>query len=90
MSDPTPGHDFLLPRLTALVAEAETAGIARDVAVAVLTDLITGPGFNNAAPDPNADSAPGRVRERGGADAESLLQEKNALSEQAVAPSGYL
>jgi hypothetical protein len=90
VTDPTPGHDFLLPRLTALVAEAQAAGIAHDVAVAVLTDLITGPGFNNAIADPNADSEPHRERERNGADTESLLQEKHALIEQAIAPSGYL
>jgi hypothetical protein len=29
-----------------LLAESESAGIARDVAVAVLIDLLTGPDFN--------------------------------------------
>jgi hypothetical protein len=42
----TPAHKWLYPKLTALIAEAERTGIARDVAVAVLTDLITGPEFN--------------------------------------------
>ena len=42
----TPAHDWLRPRLEALVAEAATAGIERDIAVAVLTDLITSEDFN--------------------------------------------
>jgi hypothetical protein len=41
-------HDWFRPKLTALVAEAAAAGIARDVAVAVITDLINSPPFNNA------------------------------------------
>jgi hypothetical protein len=53
-----PVHDFLLPRLTALVVEAVAAGIDRDAAVAVLIDLVTAPGFDTAAPDPRADSEP--------------------------------
>ncbi len=36
-------HEWLRPRLAALVAEAEAAGIPRDVSVAVITDLINGP-----------------------------------------------
>ena len=43
-----PLHDWLLPRLEALLAEAEAAGFARDVAVAVLIDLATGPPFDRA------------------------------------------
>ena len=35
-------HDWFEPRLSALLAEAETAGIARDVSVAVITDLVNG------------------------------------------------
>ena len=35
-------HDWLRPKLAALVQEAEAAGIARDVSVAVITDLING------------------------------------------------
>ncbi len=42
----TPAHDWLRPRLQQLVAEAEAAGIERSVAVAVLTDIITGDGFD--------------------------------------------
>jgi hypothetical protein len=38
---PTPLHDWLTPRLEALLREAEAAGFARDVALAVLLDLIT-------------------------------------------------
>jgi hypothetical protein len=40
----------MLPRLIALLAEAEKAGIARDVAVAVLTDLVEGTDFNDTEP----------------------------------------
>jgi hypothetical protein len=58
MADATPVRDFLLPRLSALVDDATAHGLARQVVVAVLIDLITAPGFDNAAPDPLADSAP--------------------------------
>ncbi len=58
MTGDSPARDFLLPRLSALVNEAVATGIARDVAVAVLIDLVTSPGFDTAAPDPHADSAP--------------------------------
>ena len=44
MQDSSP-HAWLRPKLTALVAAAADAGIARDVAVAVITDLINGPDF---------------------------------------------
>ena len=47
MSD-TPAHDWLRPRLEQLLAEAEAAGIERSIATAVLTDLVTGAGFNPA------------------------------------------
>ena len=47
---PISPHDWLRPRLSALVAEAEAAGIARDVSVALITDLINGPDFGAAAP----------------------------------------
>jgi hypothetical protein len=43
-------HDWLRPRLGALVAAAQAAGIARDVSVAVITDLINGPDFSAGAP----------------------------------------
>lgn len=42
MSD-TPAHDWLKPQLEKLIEEAEANGIERTVAVAVLTDLVTGP-----------------------------------------------
>ncbi len=58
MATQSPARDFLLPRLSALVDEAVASGIARDVAVAVLIDLVTSPGFDTAAPDPGADSEP--------------------------------
>ncbi len=56
MTTDSPARDFLLPRLTALVNEATATGFARDVAVAVLIDLVTSPGFDTAAPSPMDDS----------------------------------
>ncbi len=44
----SPLHDWALPRLTALIADAEQAGFAPDATVAVLTDLVCGPVFNHA------------------------------------------
>ena len=58
MTTDSPARDFLLPRLTALVNEATATGIARDVAVAVLIDIVTSPRFDTAAPSPMDDSAP--------------------------------
>lgn len=58
MASGSPVHDYLLPRLTALVDETVATGVARDVAVAVLIDLITSPGFDTAAPDPRPDTEP--------------------------------
>ena len=58
MTSDSPVHDFLLPRLTALVTDAVTHGVARDVAVAVLIDLVTSPQFDTAAPKPTDDSEP--------------------------------
>jgi hypothetical protein len=58
MSTDSPIHDFVLPRLTALVDDAVAAGATREVAVAVIIDLITSSRFDTAAPDPNTDSAP--------------------------------
>jgi len=65
MTSQSPVHDFLLPRLTALVDEAVTRGIEREVAVAVLIDLVTSPGFDMAAPSPTDDSAPRPLWDRG-------------------------
>ncbi|MBE7213157.1 MAG: hypothetical protein INR65_19260, partial [Gluconacetobacter diazotrophicus] len=41
----TPAHAWLRPRLEALVAEAGTAGITPDVAVAVMNDILTDADF---------------------------------------------
>lgn len=41
MTQPSP-HEWLQPRLAALMDEAQQAGIARDVSVAVITDLVNG------------------------------------------------
>jgi hypothetical protein len=45
----TPVHDWVLPRLNALLAEAVANGLEREVVVAVITDIIEGPGYNDAA-----------------------------------------
>jgi hypothetical protein len=68
MASESPVHDYLLPRLTALVDEAVAAGVARDVAVAVLIDLMTSPGFDTAVPDPKSDSEPHNLWHRGPGD----------------------
>jgi hypothetical protein len=65
MASNSPARDFLLPRLTDLVDEAVASGIAREVAVAVLIDLVTSPVFDTAAPDPKADSEPHNLWHRG-------------------------
>ena len=50
-------HDWFEPKLAALMAEAEAAGMARDVSVAVITDLVNGrlaaavPAPEEASPD---------------------------------------
>ena len=51
MSEAAPVHEWVLPRLVALVREAEKAGFDRATVVAVVTDLITAPPFNDATPD---------------------------------------
>ena len=65
MASKSPVHDFLLPRLTALVNETVASGVSRDVAVAVLIDLVTSPTFDTAAPSPDADSEPHDLWKRG-------------------------
>ena len=84
MTSETPAHDFLLPGLVALVQEAQSRGIARDVAVAVLTDLVTGPQFNDAAPDPAADSEPPRATQPSPERAATAQARKIDLVEQAI------
>jgi hypothetical protein len=49
MTSNTPVHDWLRPRLAALVQQAERVGFAPEIVVAVITDLITAPPYNNAA-----------------------------------------
>jgi hypothetical protein len=46
----TPVHDWLRPRLAELVRQAEGAGFDRDTVIAVLSDLIDSPPFNQADP----------------------------------------
>jgi hypothetical protein len=41
-----PLHDWLKPRMEALLRDAQAAGFERDVVVAVLIDLVTSPPFD--------------------------------------------
>jgi hypothetical protein len=54
LGEATPVHGWLLPRLLSLVREAEQAGFDRATVVAVITDLITTPPFNDESVDPTA------------------------------------
>lgn len=65
MTSDSPAHDFLLPRLGALLSQAVSNGFSREVAVAVMIDVVTSPAFNTAAPDPLDDSAPHMLWNRG-------------------------
>jgi hypothetical protein len=47
MTEATPMHDWLLPRLMSLVRDGQQAGFDRAAIVAVITDLITMPPFND-------------------------------------------
>jgi hypothetical protein len=46
----TPLHEWLRPRLDALLRDAMAAGFERDAAVAVIADLATAPPFDTAPP----------------------------------------
>jgi hypothetical protein len=72
-------HDWLQPKLTALVADAESSGIARDVVVAVITDLINGPLFAPPVPKPDDDWN----RDKGEPD--YMVNENAPLSAEALA-----
>lgn len=50
----TPLHDWLMPRLEALLEDARRAGFERQTAVAVVIDLIESPRFNKPAPPSGA------------------------------------
>jgi hypothetical protein len=52
LGEATPIHGWLLPRLLSLVREAEHAGFDRATVVAVITDLITTPPFNDESDNP--------------------------------------
>jgi hypothetical protein len=45
---PTPVHHWIVPRLDALIADGVKNGMNREVLVAVLIDIIQGPGYNDA------------------------------------------
>ncbi len=55
MPPKAPVREFLLPKVSALVDETVARGIPRDVAVAVLIDIVTSPAFDTALPDPRDD-----------------------------------
>jgi len=44
----TPVHDWILPRLDALLADGVKNGMDRQVLVAVITDIVEGPRYNDA------------------------------------------
>jgi hypothetical protein len=44
----TPVRDWVLPRLDAMIAEGVKNGMDRQVIVAVITDIVEGPGYNDA------------------------------------------
>jgi hypothetical protein len=83
MTSGSPARDFLLPRLTALIKEATASGIARDVAVAVLIDIVTSPAFDTAAPSPMDDSAPHQQWNR---DANSIVLVDGLIAKEPTAP----
>jgi hypothetical protein len=43
----TPVRDWILPRLDALIAEGVKNGMDRQVIVAVITDIVEGPSYND-------------------------------------------
>ncbi len=69
----TPVHDWVLPRLNALIAEAAKNGMDRQVVIAVITDIVEGPGYNDAVvgeadapqptglPDPRQEPVPAGI-----------------------------
>jgi hypothetical protein len=54
----TPVRDWVLPRLDALIAEAVQNGMDRQTVVAVITDLVEGPDYNEAVTRPEDEPQP--------------------------------
>jgi hypothetical protein len=52
--DDTPVHEWLRPRLRDLVLMAETEGFERDVVVATVIDIMTGPPYDVTLPSDGA------------------------------------
>ena|ERR1700712_1128155 len=48
----TPIHDWVRPRLDNLLAEAIGKGMDRDAVVAVMTNIVEGPDYNNGVAPP--------------------------------------
>lgn len=54
----TPVHDWIMPRLDAMIAEAVKNGMDRQVVVAVITDIVEGPAYNEAVVRPQDEPQP--------------------------------
>jgi hypothetical protein len=59
----TPLHNWLRPRLAALVQDAVAAGFGREAVVAVLGDLVTAAPFDTAPPPAEPEPLPEGVPE---------------------------
>jgi len=58
MTSDTPIHDFVAPRMVALLNDAVAKGFPRDAVVAVMIDIVTRPPFDTAEPDASEDATP--------------------------------
>ena len=81
MQAATPAHDFLLPRLRQLVADAQAQGIGRDAVVAVMIDIVTGSTFNAATPDPADDTEAASTHDVALTDYETGVDDREAHPE---------
>ncbi len=78
----TPARDWILHRLNSLLADAEGAGIALDVAVALITDIIDSPDFNTALPQEPEPSHPDSHHEINAGVGDEADSEGNRLARQ--------
>ena len=81
----TPAHDWLRPRLNALLAEAQKAGFERETIVATVVDLVTAPPFDQLSTPEGSVSQAGLPDESIALDAASL--EFNAETEASIRDS---
>ena len=82
MPDTSP-YDWFRPRLKAMMQEATEAGIAPDVAIAIVTDLINGPDFNSAPPPVDEEWN----KDIGEPDHAPSVEPRDEVVPQAVSPS---